>query len=117
MPRLATRSSIRLQPDIAHADEPAMGMVEPAPAPEAVPAPATWLTDELGRARMLDMSPRVRALRNFTFILQEGVLLACAHWLGWWTVFPLLAVGVFFMVCERHMVRSPRPEIYYAAAW
>ena len=40
----------------------------------------------------------VRALRNLTFVLQEGVLLACAHWLGWWTVFPLLAVGAWLVI-------------------
>jgi diguanylate cyclase (GGDEF)-like protein len=66
---------------------------------------------------MLDMSPRVRALRNMTFLLQEGVLLACAPWLGWWTPLPLLGVGAFFALCDRRMPGSPRPEIYYTAAW
>jgi diguanylate cyclase (GGDEF)-like protein len=93
-----------------------MGMVAPATA-RVRPAPATWLADELGRARMLDMSPRVRTLRNLTFVLQEAAVVACAPWLGWWTVFPLLVVGGVFMLCERRMQRSPRPEIAYAVAW
>jgi diguanylate cyclase (GGDEF)-like protein len=80
-------------------------------------APATWLTDELGRERMLDMSPRVRTLRHLTFVLQGAVLLGCAHWLGWWTPAVLLAVGVVFGVCESRMPRSRRPEIAYAIAW
>jgi predicted signal transduction protein with EAL and GGDEF domain len=45
-----------------------MGMQTPAR------APATWLTDEPGRERLLDMSPRVRALRNLTFVPQAVVL-------------------------------------------
>jgi diguanylate cyclase (GGDEF)-like protein len=80
-------------------------------------APATWLTDELGRERMLDMSPRVRTLRHLTFVLQGAVLLGCAPWLGWWTPAVLLAVGVVFGVCDRLMPRSRRPEIPYAVAW
>jgi diguanylate cyclase (GGDEF)-like protein len=80
-------------------------------------APATWLTDEVGRERMLDMSPRVRTLRNLTFVLQGAVLLGCAPWLGWWTPAVLLAVGVTFGVCDRLMPRSRRPEIAYAVAW
>lgn len=80
-------------------------------------APATWLTDELGRARMLDMSPRVRTLRNVTFVLQLAVLLGCAHWLGWWTPVPLVVVGVVFAVCDRRMPHVARPEIPYAIAW
>jgi diguanylate cyclase (GGDEF)-like protein len=81
------------------------------------PAPATWLTDELGRARMLDMSPRVRALRNVTFVMQLVVLLGCAPWLGWWTPAPMIAVAVVFGVCDRRMSRVARPEIPYAIAW
>jgi diguanylate cyclase (GGDEF)-like protein len=80
-------------------------------------APATWLTDEQGRERLLDMSPRVRTLRNVTFVLQLTVLLGCAPWLGWWTPAPLVAVGVFFGVCERRMAHDRRPEVLYACAW
>ncbi|HEY6762348.1 MAG TPA: GGDEF domain-containing protein [Baekduia sp.] len=79
--------------------------------------PATWLADELGRARLLDMSPRVRALRNVTFVLQLAVLLGSAHWLGWWTPAPMVAVAVVFAVCDRRMSRVARPEIPYAVAW
>jgi diguanylate cyclase (GGDEF)-like protein len=80
-------------------------------------APATWLTDELGRQRLLDMSPRVRALRNLTFALQAVVLIACAPWLGWWTVPVVSAVGLIFAVCDHLMPRSRRPEVTYAVAW
>jgi diguanylate cyclase (GGDEF)-like protein len=80
-------------------------------------APATWLSDESGRARMLDMSPRVRTLRNVTFVLQLGVLLGTAHWLGWWTPAPMIAVALLFAVCDRKMQGAQRPEIAYAIAW
>jgi diguanylate cyclase (GGDEF)-like protein len=97
-----------------------MGMMDPVAAEDGAGqgnVPATWLTDEVGRERMLDMTPRVRTLRNLTFVLQGAVLLGCAHWLGWWTPAVLLAVGVIFGVCERQMPRSRRPEIAYATAW
>jgi diguanylate cyclase (GGDEF)-like protein len=95
-----------------------MGMGHPDTARDrVVRAPATWLTDELGRERMLDMSPRVRALRNLTFGLQAAVLIGCAPWLGWWTVAVLVVVGVAFGVCDRRMPGSRRPEVTYAVAW
>jgi diguanylate cyclase (GGDEF)-like protein len=80
-------------------------------------APPTWLADELGRARLLDMSPRVRTLRNLTFALQAAVLIGCAPWLGWWTVAVLVVIGAAFGLSDRAMSRSPRPELPYAAAW
>jgi len=97
-----------------------MGMTSPEAVSDGAgqgTAPATWLTDEQGRARLLDMSPRVRTLRNVTFMLQLAVLLGCAPWLGWWTPAPLVAVGVLFGVCERRMAGVRRPEILYAGAW
>ena len=98
----------------------AMGMTRPAAVLDGVgqgTAPATWLTDELGRERLLDMSPRVRTLRNVTFVLQLAVLLGCAHWLGWWTLAPMVVVAVVFAFCEARMTRVARPEIPYAIAW
>jgi diguanylate cyclase (GGDEF)-like protein len=88
-----------------------MGMETPAY------APATWLSDELGRARMLDMSPRVRTLRTVTFVLQTLVLVGCAPWLGWWTVPTVALVGVIFAVGDKRMATAARPEIPYAIAW
>src|ERR1700750_2336273 len=97
-----------------------MGMTSPVAVADGAgqgTTPATWLADELGRARLLDMSPRVRALRNVTFVLQLAVLLGSAHWLGWWTPAPMVAVAVVFAVCDRRMSRVARPEIPYAVAW
>ncbi|HWI71370.1 MAG TPA: GGDEF domain-containing protein [Baekduia sp.] len=71
----------------------------------------------MGRERLLDMSPRVRTLRNVTFVLQLLVLLGCAPWLGWWTPAPLVVVGVVFAVCDRRMPHVARPEIPYLIAW
>jgi diguanylate cyclase (GGDEF)-like protein len=73
--------------------------------------------DELGRERLLDMSPRVRTLRNLTFALQAAVLVGCAPWLGWWTVAVLVVVGLLFGVADRRMPSSRRPEVTYAIAW
>jgi diguanylate cyclase (GGDEF)-like protein len=98
----------------------AMGMTSPAAVadgPGQGTVPATWLADEQGRARLLDMSPRVRALRNLTFVLQSAVLLGSAHWLGWWTPVPMFVVAIVFAVCEHRMPHAARPEIPYAIAW
>jgi diguanylate cyclase (GGDEF)-like protein len=98
----------------------AMGTTSPIAAVDGTgqgTAPATWLADEQGRERLLDMSPRVRALRNLTFVLQMAVLLGCAPWLGWWTPVPMLVVAVVFAVCDRRMPHVARPEIPYAIAW
>ncbi|WP_445148881.1 GGDEF domain-containing protein [Baekduia sp. Peel2402] len=84
---------------------------------QGTPAPATWLIDELGRERLLDMSGRVRTLRTLTFVLQLAVLLGCAPWLGWWTPAPVIAVGLVFAVCDRRMPDSTRPEIPFLIAW
>jgi len=97
-----------------------MGMTSPVAVVDGAgqgTAPATWLIDELGRERLLDMSPRVRTLRNVTFFLQMAVLLGCAPWLGWWTPAPMIVVAVFFAVCERRMAHVARPEIPYVVAW
>jgi diguanylate cyclase (GGDEF)-like protein len=98
-----------------------MGMTSPESvvdgAGQGTPAPATWLIDDVGRERLLDMSPRVRTLRNVTFVLQLAVLLGCAPWLGWWTPAPLIAASVVFAVCDRRMPRVARPEIPYLIAW
>src|SRR3954453_13605138 len=97
-----------------------MGMTSPVAEEgtgQGTPAPATWLIDELGRERLLDMSGRVRTLRTLTFVLQLVVLLGCAPWLGWWTPTPLIAVGVVFAVCDRRMPGSARPEIPFLIAW
>jgi diguanylate cyclase (GGDEF)-like protein len=98
----------------------AMGMKSPIAVADGTgqgAAPATWLADEQGRARLLDMSPRVRNLRNLTFVLQMAVLLGCAPWLGWWTPVPMVLVAVVFGVCDRRMSHVARPEIPYAIAW
>jgi diguanylate cyclase (GGDEF)-like protein len=97
-----------------------MGMMDPVAVADGAgqgTAPATWLTDELGRERLLDMSPRVRVLRNVTFVLQLAVLVGCAPWLGWWTPGVMAVVGVLFGVCDRRMPLSQRPEVLYAVAW
>jgi diguanylate cyclase (GGDEF)-like protein len=97
-----------------------MGMTSPVAASGAgqgTPAPATWLIDELGRERLLDMGGRVRTLRTLTFVLQLLVLLGCAHWLGWWTPVPMVAVAVVFAICDRAMARAARPEIPFLVAW
>jgi diguanylate cyclase (GGDEF)-like protein len=80
-------------------------------------APATWLIDERGRERLLDMGGRVRTLRNLTFVLQMAVLLGCAPWLGWWTPAPMIAVAVVFAVCDRRMPHVSRPEVPFLIAW
>jgi diguanylate cyclase (GGDEF)-like protein len=97
-----------------------MGKTSPVAAEGAgqgTPAPATWLIDEQGRQRLLDMGGRVRTLRTMTFVLQLVVLLGCAPWLGWWTPAPMVVVAVVFAVCDRRMPHVARPEIPFLIAW
>jgi diguanylate cyclase (GGDEF)-like protein len=98
-----------------------MGMRVPSPVPDGVSeAPvveATWLTDALGRERLLDMSPRVRALRHLTFLTQGAVLIGCSHWIGWWPTGVMAVVGLVFALSDRWMPRVARPEIVFAFAF
>ena len=77
----------------------------------------SWLCDAAGRERLMDMSGRVKPLRTTVFVLQFVALMACAPWLGWWTLGPMSVAALAFAVLERVMPRVARPEMAYFAVW
>jgi diguanylate cyclase (GGDEF)-like protein len=89
------------------------------PAPAAIdPAAAdTWLVDHAVRARLQEMSGRVRTARRATFVLQALVLAACVAQLGLLPLIVLPAVALCFELADRIMGRTEHAERVYAASW
>jgi diguanylate cyclase (GGDEF)-like protein len=81
-------------------------------------AEKSWLCrDDMDRERLLDMERRIGPVRRKAIGLIALVLVLCGPWLGWWTLLPLVLIGVVFQVAERRAPRAPRPEYVLFAAW
>lgn len=79
---------------------------------------ATWLCPRPSdRTRMIDMERRLRGPRNLALGALAVALAASGHWVGWWTLAPLLGVSAGFFVGGAHVERSSRPEYRMALAW
>jgi diguanylate cyclase (GGDEF)-like protein len=92
--------------------------------PERAAAPAldpaaedTWLIDHAVRARLHEVTGRLRTARQVAFGLQLGVVLACVPELGWSPVATLTLLAGAFLAADRLMARMGHPEVVYAAAW
>jgi diguanylate cyclase (GGDEF)-like protein len=72
---------------------------------------------EARRERLLDMEQRVRSYRTACFVILAVALLAVGPEVGWWWIFPLAAGFCGFVVADRFMKTSERPEIWVACAW
>ncbi len=78
----------------------------------------SWLcAGQADRERVLDMEPRLRPLRTWSFALLGLALIVCGPWVGWWTLIPLAGAGLVFYVTNRGLETSPRPEYRLAFAW
>ena len=78
----------------------------------------SWLCPEPGdRARLIDMEQRLRPVRNLAFGALGVALVASGHWVGWWTLLPLVVAAVAFMLMGRRVEDRPRPELGIAIAW
>ncbi len=78
----------------------------------------SWLcATQADRERVLDMEPRLRPLRTWSFILLGIALLVCGPWVGWWTLIPLAGAGLVFYVTNRGLQTSSHPEYRLASAW
>jgi diguanylate cyclase (GGDEF)-like protein len=77
----------------------------------------SWLCDETGRRRLIENSDRVRPQRIVTFALLFVVLVATAHWIGWWPLAPLAIAAIGFRWADGRLKRVERPEIPFAIAW
>ena len=69
------------------------------------------------RERMLDMDRRLAPLRRATLAILALAALFGTHWLGWWTLAPLLGAAVVFALGARLSTRVERPEHVLFAAW
>src|SRR5437016_13790975 len=78
----------------------------------------SWLCPEpRDRARLIDMERRLRPVRNVAFGALGVALVASGHWVGWWTLVPLVVAAIAFMVMGRGVEDRARPELGIAVAW
>lgn len=79
---------------------------------------ASWLcATQADRERVLDMEQRIKPLRAMSLGLLAAALVICGPWVGWWTLLPLAVAGMVFMVTDRGLATSARPEYRLAVAW
>ena len=85
---------------------------------KAVERRVSWLcATQADRERVLDMEQRLKPLRARSFAVLAVALLICGPWVGWWTLIPLLIAGMAFVLTDRGLQTSPRPEYRLALAW
>jgi diguanylate cyclase (GGDEF)-like protein len=78
----------------------------------------SWLIpDHADRERMLDMDHRLQPIRRVAFGVLGLTLIAAGPWIGYWTLAPLVAAGLFFAVADGHIGRARRPEYWIFSAW
>lgn len=66
---------------------------------------------------MLDMERHMRPARAALFAMLAATLVVLGPWIGWWPLAPL-GVGVAgFLIADRVMPKSSRPEYCIMAAW
>jgi diguanylate cyclase (GGDEF)-like protein len=81
-------------------------------------APRSWLCPEpADRVRAVDMEARLRPWRKASFAVLALALIACGHWVGWWTLVPLAFAMVAFALVDRQLDVAARPELTIAGAW
>jgi diguanylate cyclase (GGDEF)-like protein len=71
---------------------------------------------ELDRSRVVDASDRVRMIRLVGSAAVGVALLACAPWIGWWTLGVFALATINFAVVETRIKRSAHPERVSATA-
>ena len=78
----------------------------------------SWLcATQADRERVLDMEQRIKPLRAWSFGVLAVALLVCGPWVGWWTLIPLAVAGMMFVLTNRGLQTSARPEYRLAVAW
>jgi diguanylate cyclase (GGDEF)-like protein len=79
--------------------------------------PSDDLSDQLRRERLLDLEERIAPYRRGAFaVLGVGLILSGPS-LGWWWLIPLAFATLAFVVADRRLARSDRPELWVAAGW
>jgi diguanylate cyclase (GGDEF)-like protein len=78
----------------------------------------TWLcADDLARRRLLDMERHLKPARTAFFALLAVALAVVGPWIGWWPLASLVSCAGGFVLADRAIARSPRPEYWMAGAW
>jgi diguanylate cyclase (GGDEF)-like protein len=81
-------------------------------------AGGSWLfPDGVDRERMLEMDAHLQPVRRAVFGVVGLALLASGPWLGWWTIAPLVVIGIGFRLAESRIERAEHPEYALFAAW
>ena len=81
-------------------------------------ADPSWLCeDEPTRRRMLDMEHHLRPARVALFGVLTATLIVLAPRIGWWPLVPLGVAVAGFLIADRAVPRSSRPEYYLMGAW
>jgi diguanylate cyclase (GGDEF)-like protein len=71
----------------------------------------SWLCPtEQDRGRIVDANARVRMIRKLGSGAVGVALVACAPWLGWWTLILFSLSALNFLSVDRRMARSEHPE-------
>ncbi len=71
----------------------------------------SWLCPtEQDRSRIVDANARVRMIRKVGSSAVGVALVACAPWLGWWTLILFSLSALNFLSIDRRMARSEHPE-------
>jgi diguanylate cyclase (GGDEF)-like protein len=91
----------------------------PSRSPAARPrAEASWLcASALDRERMLDMDRRLAPVRSLALGVLALAALLNAHWLGLWTLLPLVAAAGAFALASRLSEHTERPEYVLFGSW
>jgi len=78
----------------------------------------SWLCPSANaRERMLDMDARLAPVRGLTLAALALVALSQAHWIGLWTLIPLIPAAAAFALAGRHAGHTERPEYALFGAW
>jgi diguanylate cyclase (GGDEF)-like protein len=78
----------------------------------------SWLCkSQADRERLLDMEPRLKPQRTRSFAVLSIALVISGPWVGWWTLIPLVIAGAAFVLTDRGLKTSSRPEFRLAVAW
>ena len=63
------------------------------------------------------MERRLRGPRSLALGVLAVALAASGHWVGWWTLAPLVGVAAGFFAGGTRVEQTPRPEYRMALAW
>lgn len=63
------------------------------------------------------MDRRLRPVRQRTLAVLAAVLVLSAHWVGWWTLGPLVVAAGLFRVADSRTEAAAHPEYWMLGAW